>query len=36
MTKIIENEIKYFTSDFNLKFSEIMVYFSEKINLDKP
>jgi hypothetical protein len=36
MIKITENEIKFFTPSFNLKFSEIMVYFSEKINLDKP
>ena len=36
MTKSIENEIKFFTPIFNLKFSEIMVYFSEKMNMDKP
>lgn len=31
-----ENRIAFFAPSFNLKFSEIMVYFSEKINLDKP
>lgn len=31
-----ENKIAFPSHFFNLEFSEIMVYFSEKINMDKP